>query len=206
VSGRDEETYGCVRSGCVNGTSAAPEATQDGLCTTRSDRRCVPCASDGVLLYTPAPLLSPTPQGPWRAVALGCPGGDAGCKWSPRGCENCASLPNGPNAEPFFLPNGTLFFIGGAGCWLDGNTCVGIQRAENLSEALKGNVTEWAGPRTAPPRLGGAGPGVASMPPSSFHWCAHCHCHFIAGDAAAAAAAATAAAATAASTRRCTSI
>ena len=59
------------------------------------------------------------------------------------------------------------FFIGGLGCWLDGNTCVGIQRAETLADALEGNITEWAGLSTAAPILGGT---QTRMPADPFHW------------------------------------
>ena len=85
-------------------------------------------------------LTAASPAGPWQRAAF---------------------LENGANSEPFFLPNGTLFFVGGgghhctdprtnrstglcpAGCAQ--NAFVEVYRYETLAHALagRGNGTSW---------------------------------------------------------------
>jgi hypothetical protein len=114
-----------------------------------------PCPKAKGAKNSPMALTAKAPTGPWQRAVY---------------------LENGANSEPFFLPNGTLFFVGGGGLTIGGGhqcidpttnqstglcpvNCkqvmfVSIYRYETLEHALAGrkNGTAWGPTRTV---LGG---------------------------------------------------
>lgn len=107
----------------------------------------VPCTNSSALHNVSTALIADSPLGPWRPIR----GGTSGA--------NGTGFINTPNAEPFFLRNGTLFFAQGWNGFTNDSGCNGQQafstlaRAETLQHALAGNWTF----RDVAPRLLGAG-------------------------------------------------
>jgi hypothetical protein len=111
---------------------------RDGT-TASGNSTLYPCPKAAEAVDTPFALTASHPTGPWQQAAY---------------------IENGANSEPFFLPNGTLFFVGGGGFF------GGITRYESLAHALagRGNGTAWGPTRTV---LGGTNDTVSS---DAVHW------------------------------------
>lgn len=107
----------------------------------------VPCSNTSSLRNVSTALIADSPLGPWRPV-LGGTGG-----------ANGTGFINTPNAEPFFMRNGTLFFSQAWGGVTNDSDCnrqqafSTLSRAETLDHALANNWTF----RNVPPILLAAG-------------------------------------------------
>ena len=133
---------GCLQcSGGVTPAAAWGRNAEHGSCTKASALRNVSTA-----------LIADSPLGPWRPIT----GGTSGA--------NGTGFINTPNAEPFFLRNGTLFFSQGWGGVTNDSDCdkqqafSTLSRAETLEHALAGNWTY----RDIAPRLLGAGTNLST--------------------------------------------
>eukprot|EP00035_Acanthoeca_spectabilis_P000400 m.73039 g.73039 ORF g.73039 m.73039 type:complete len:418 (+) comp10188_c0_seq1:1-1254(+) len=120
------------------GSGATTTCSQCSAGVTPEGAHQGPCPHNTTASSMPSALIASSPLGPWTPAP---------------------NLINGANCEPFFLPNGTLFYACPWGGKTDAPNCNGqsafltLSRAESLDDALKGVWTY----KDVPPTLQLAG-------------------------------------------------